>query len=190
MGELMMGPVEVEKNSITLAEALPLLKSLENHISELTHERDKSSYVLVDKEDLKSNKIEYPARTVDQITAEIEQAHAAYRKLMDAVARANLTNTIEWEGERITIAEALELAKWYRQEAGALKRLAWRRKQEYETKGLGESNLIRLALYEPEEMRRRAMLLTRKANKLSALIEVKNHSVYLTVEGLEKYLEL
>lgn len=173
-------------NQITLAEAVPLLKVIENRIRDLVQERERNSFVLIEKGDNYTR----PDRDVELITKEIEEAQRDYRKLAKAIAEQNLNNYIEWDGDKISIAEAIELAKQLRSESQNLKRLAAYKKHEYENRGFGDtSNLIRVALYEPDEVRQQALKLERKANRLSALIEAKNHTITFTVEGIEKYTD-
>ncbi|MBE3596613.1 MAG: hypothetical protein IMW86_06160 [Hydrogenibacillus sp.] len=100
--------------------------------------------------------IEYPVRKVDESTAEIDEARADFRKLDIRMARANITETLEWEGQKYTVTEAIELAKQMRGEVAELKRLAGRKKEEIE-RGTGGSIIVVRALYDPEEMRKKAI---------------------------------
>src|SRR5690606_37535078 len=159
---------------ITLAEALPLRAAIMRRISELIAERHEVSTVTYVPGEAEN--IEYPVRKVDEITAEIEEARADFRKLDILMARANVTETLEWEGQSYTIIEAIELAKQMRSEVAELKLLAGRRKEEIQ-QGLGGTVTITRTLYEPEEMRRKAIELEKRANRLSQLIDKKNYQV-------------
>lgn len=170
---------------ITLAEALPLLNVISNRINDLVSDREDSSYIIVEK----GEKYERPRYDLFKLTEEIEQAWKDYVTLSKEIARANLENTIEWDGKQITIAEAIDLAKQIRAEIVHLRRLANRRKQEY-VGGNREKLLVKVLLYEPEEAKKLALKLERKVNRLSSLIEAKNHSVMIEFPNAEKYLDL
>ncbi len=154
-------------------------------ISELIAERNEVSTITYVPGEV--GNIEYPARKVDEITAEIEEARADFRKLDILMARANVTETLEWEEDIYTIIEAIELAKQMRSEVAELKRLAGRKKEEIQ-RGFGGATTITRTLYEPEEMRRKAIELEKRANRLSQLIDKKNYQVEIDFPEAEKYL--
>jgi hypothetical protein len=170
---------------ITLAEALPLRAAIMRRISELIAERNEVSTITYVPGEV--GNIEYPARKVDEITAEIEEARADFRKLDILMAKANVTETLEWEGQSYTIVEAIEIAKQMRSEVAELKRLAGRRKEEIQ-RGFGGTVTITRTLYEPEEMRKKAIELEKRANRLSQLIDKKNYQVEIDFPEAEKYL--
>ena len=170
---------------ITLAEALPLRAAIMRRISELIAERNEVSTITYVPGEAES--IEYPVRKVDEITAEIEEARADFRKLDILMAKANVTETLEWEGRYYTITEAIEIAKQMRSEVAELKRLAGRRKEEIQ-RGFGGTVTITRTLYEPEEMRKKAIELEKRANRLSQLIDKKNYQVEIDFPEAEKYL--
>ena len=170
---------------ITLAEALPLRAAIMRRISELVEERNAVSTITFVPGEVEN--IEHPVRKVDEITGEIEEARADFRKLDVLMARANVTETLEWEGKSYTIIEAIELAKQMRSEVAELKRLAGRKKEEIQ-RGFGGSTTITRTLYEPEEMRKKAIELEKRANRLSQLIDKKNYQVEIDFPEAEKYL--
>lgn len=174
--------------TITLAEALPLRKTIERRIQELTNERNQSSVVTIEK----GETWEPPVRSVDLITTEIEQCQKDYRTLINVVASANSQTFIDWDNGQINLTEALELSKQMRVEVDHLKRLGNRKKQERQTSrsvlGNSSSDLLTVATYEPEAYRNKALKKERQVNKLSGLIERQNHFVELSFDA-SKYMD-
>lgn len=168
---------------ITLAEALPLRAAIMRRITELVQERKEVSTVKL----LPGQKADYPARTVNGITEEIRKARQDFRQLDLLMAKANVTHTLEWEGKEYTIMEAIELAKQMRSEIAELKALAGRKKETVET-DYGNTAYIIRALYDPEEMRKKAIDLERRVTRLSQLIDKKNYQVEIDFPGAESYL--
>ena len=80
---------------ITLAEALPLRAAIMRRISELIAERNEVSTITYVPDEAES--IEYPARKVDEITAEIEEARADFRKLDILMANVYWTKNAKEE---------------------------------------------------------------------------------------------
>lgn len=170
---------------ITLAQAVPLRTIISRRIQELLQERVNVSSVEVEQ----GEKYEKPARSMEEITAELEVARNDFRALDVAMAKANLENTIEWDGKEISIMEAIELAKQLRGEVDQLKKFGKRKKQERHTSWRNETVTIAYAMYDPEEYRKRALKLERQVNRLSQEIEAKNHRVEFEFEPAIRYLE-
>lgn len=175
--------------TITLAEAIPLRKVIERRIYELQNERSQVSTLSIEK----GEQYEIPTRNVDVITNEIHEAQKEYRTLQTLITRANLDNSVEWDGGELSLTEAIELAKQMRIEIEHFKRLGSRKKSERESgrRGLlsdGNSHLLSVALYEPEHYRTKALKFERQSNKLSSLIERKNHFVELTFDA-SRYID-
>ncbi|MDQ0341155.1 S-adenosylmethionine synthetase [Caldalkalibacillus uzonensis] len=114
-------------------------------------------------------------------------ARQDFRHLDVLLAKANITETLEWEGEKYTIIEAIELAKQIRSEIAELKILAGRKKEEVDM-GYGSTPMVVRALYDPEEMRKKAIELEKKVTRLSQLIDKKNYQVEIEFPGAENYL--
>jgi hypothetical protein len=170
--------------TITLAEAIPLRKVIERRIYELQNERTNVSVLSIEK----GEQYDAPVRNVDVVTNEIHEAQKEYRTLQTLISRANLDHHVEWDGGELSLTEAIELAKQMRNEIEHFKRLGNRKKIERESgrRGLlgdGNSHLLSVAQYEPEEYRVKALKFERQSNKLSALIERKNHFVELNFDA-------
>lgn len=173
---------------ITLAQAVPLKGIISRRIQELLSERISVSTITVEK----GQQYEAPERSMEIVTAELNQAREDFRKLDITMTAANLTNTVKWDGQDISITEAIELSKQTRAEVNVIKALGSRKKQEKETirYGLTENNNYVIALYEPEEYRQKALKLERQVNKLSQDIEAKNHSVEIEFAAASRYIEV
>lgn len=160
--------------TITMAEALAVRAAIKRLIHQLEQERITNSVAVIDK----GETAEYPARTVDIITAELERAMRDYRQLDLRMAIANTVNVIQWDGGTITVMEAIELAKQMRSEIEQLRVLGGRKKMERQyAGGYGErsNHLFSVALYDPDAYLTLARKKEREATKLSSLIEHSNH---------------
>ncbi|USG67198.1 hypothetical protein NDK47_07890 [Brevibacillus ruminantium] len=173
---------------ITLAQAIPLRRSIERQIDELREERMEFSAVII----AKGETPEFPERTVEMITAELNQARTDYLRLNRLIAEANLKEVVEWDGRFISLIEAIELAKQMRQEAGEFKSLGVRKKIERASSSPyhgrprfheGGSDLISVATYDPDTYRESGKKLERRANLLSSKIETANHSLTLDFDA-------
>ncbi|WP_028593254.1 hypothetical protein [Paenibacillus assamensis] len=172
-------------HELTIAEALSVRAAISRKIDELRSERGNNTTVYVDKNETP----EYPARSVDVITAELDGVQRDYRKLDVMIAQANLANTIAWDGGEITILEAIEWAKQTRQEMNAYHYLGQQKKRErLRGGGTGEAAaLYQYALYEPETYHQLTQKRTREVTKLSALIERANHTNMIAFDA-SKYM--
>lgn len=168
---------------ISLAQAVSLRSMLNRRMQELVNEREQVAVVSVPK----GEKYEKPTRTVEQVTEELDEVRRHYRQLDLAMARANLTHTVQWDGQALPIMEAIELAKQLRAEMQELKRLALRNRQEYSS-NWGEAIMVKYTMYDPDVYKERAKKLERKTNRLSHLIEAANHQAMLDFPPAVEYL--
>ncbi|TCS93625.1 hypothetical protein [Hazenella coriacea] len=157
---------------ISLAEAVALRSVISRRIQELINERSEIAVVSVPQ----GEKYEKPNRTVEALTAEMNEVRTHFRKLDIEMAKANIQHTFEWDQQPITIMEAIELAKQMRGELRDLKELAARKKQDY-SPHYGDVVMVEYALYDPDLYREKAKKWERKVNRLSSLIEAQNHKV-------------
>lgn len=170
---------------ITLAQAVHLRSIIGRRIQELVHERVSVSTVQASK----GEKYEKPERTMEEVTLELNEARKHYRELDFAATSANLQSKISWDGEEISITEALEISKQLRGEVSELKRFGQRKKQEKEFNYRSESESFVYAMYEPEVYRQNALKLERKVNRLSQEIEATNHRTDFEFAPASIYLE-
>ncbi|WP_127592283.1 hypothetical protein [Paenibacillus lautus] len=174
-------------SQITMAEALAVRAAINRLMNQLMSERLNNSSTIIEK----GETAEYPARSVDAITEEIEAAAADYRKLDLLMAISNTTQTISWNGSDMTIMEAIELAKQIRSDIGQLAHLGSRKKLERQSSrgsGDGAVTLFNVALYDPEVYQAQARKKEREVTKLSSLIEHANHTSMVTFDA-SKYME-
>ncbi|MEJ8543987.1 hypothetical protein [Brevibacillus borstelensis] len=177
---------------ITLAQAIPLRRAIERQIDYLKDERFEFSSVTI----AKGETPEFPKRTIELITGELNKARADYRRLDSLIAEANLKKVVEWDGEMISLVEAIELAKQLREETGEYKRFGIRKKIErspshYHSRSRsydGGSDLITMTTYDPDVYREWGKKLERRANLLSGKIEAANHSISIPFDAAS-YLE-
>jgi hypothetical protein len=168
---------------ITLAEALPLRKTIEKRMGELKNERNENSTVTLKQgEDIMS----YISKTPDQLTQELNELREDYIALNNLITRANLDNTIETEKGTKNLIDAIELAKIVREESNWFKRFATTKKLERDAYNKN-SDLVTVATFDPDFYRVEALKLERFANKLSALVEQKNHTIELDFDA-SKYI--
>lgn len=160
---------------ISLAEAVKLKSILQLKYRELIAERSRVAFVLVEK----GTEAKREGRTVVVVEQELEQVRNDIRTLDRLVYEANVQNTVSFNGEQLTLVEAIELAKQLRLEVSEMKLLANAEKEEVQY-GYGEGvTMIRIALFEPEQYRIQAEKLERQAHKLSNLVNAKNYQVQI-----------
>lgn len=171
---------------ITLAQAIPLKNIISRRINELQQEREQVAFVEVEK----GEKYSTPERDMKTVENELDESHNDYRILDTLIAKNNLDYSLRWDGNDVTIKEAIEVAKERRNEINKLKYFGSRKKQE-KTRGnyMQDSSTITHTLYEPEEYRKRGLKLERQVNRLSQEIEAMNHKITFDFEGAERYLD-
>lgn len=174
---------------INLNIAVNLKSQVGKHIQELLRERTEASTVKAPKGEKYDDKL--PARSVAEIEVELNEARNDYRQLVKLMSQHNLENTVAWDGEQITLTEALELTKQLRGEINVKKSMGQRKKQEVEDnwRNPGSENIVH-ALYDPEEYRKAAQKLSRQVEKLSIDIDMKNGKVEFDFPAADKYIEV
>ncbi|OEF98363.1 hypothetical protein [Desulfuribacillus alkaliarsenatis] len=175
------------EDAITLAEALPLRASIKNTIADLQSERNQVATVIYEKGD----DYELPSRNFEQVTEEIEQVAQDLRMLENKIALANLQNTVDWSDEKLSIHEAIMLAQYLRQEANELLMYSKKKKVSVHRDSYGinlsKSSIQEKTLYDPDTVRNESVKLTRKANKLSSMIDAANHSITINFDA-DRYM--
>ena len=172
--------------TISLMTAIPLRDAIRKRILELTEELERVSTVTF----AKGETPEPHDRSVEDVLADLEKAQEDYRTLDLLVTKANVTNTIQWNGREMTILEAIEINKQNREKINLYTRMAKRPKTERaQPRGVlgNAADLIAKTTYDPAEFREKASKLTRQANLLSALIDEKNVEVRIPFDA-SRYL--
>lgn len=158
---------------IPLAEGVKLKSILSRKIRELIYEIDLVSHVIVEKgEEPKTSN-----RKISEIEEELAQVRKDARTLDKLIYRANIDNTITFKGEEMPIVEAIELATQLRADAERCKELGQSEKEAIYESGSDSGIFYRVALFDPEEYRKRAIELEKEAHRLSNLINAKNYQV-------------
>lgn len=175
---------------IVLNEAVRLKSVVSRKLRELLTERERISFVTVS-----SKKVEEGAsyekhdRTVEEVTLDIEEVRKEEREISYALSKANLENTVKWDGEDIPLTTGLLLSKQLRAELEGLKSFSIRNKVETSFSYSSSESNYDLAQYEPKEYKKKADKLERQVNKLSSDLNAANYSIYVDIECADKYYE-
>lgn len=138
----------------------------------------------------KGDKYDLPTdRTFDQVNVEVEDAQADFLQLQSQIAKANETFTIQWDERAIAVGEALDLAKLYRQQASDYAGFGSQRDNELDRSRLGVTQVMRVLTYDPKNYAEKARKLTRKANKLSDLIDEANIQNRINFPNYSVYMD-
>lgn len=168
--------------NLSLAEAVKLKSVLAKRIHELEEEMYRVSFVEIEK----GGKVPKQPRTLGMVEKDIDEVRLDFRILDKLMYQANIENTVDFNGEELTIVEAIELATQLRAKARKFKEFGAASKEEYPY-SYGEGiPLIKLAMFDPEEYRLKAIEMERQANRLSNAINTKNYTVELDFDS-EKY---
>ena len=168
--------------NISLAEAVKLKSVLSKRIHELEEEMDRLAFIEMEKESPAPKQ----TRTLKDVEKDIKVVRKDFRLLDKLMYQANIENEIIFNDETLSIVEAIELASQLRARARKYKEFGSAVKEEF-LYSIGESGaMIRVAQFEPEDYRLKAIETERKANRLSNLINAKNYAVELEFDG-DKY---
>ena len=172
---------------IALADAVHLRSTIQNKIRELSTARSQVEVVTFEKGEIP----EPVAHTVESYTAQIMEAQRDFRLLDVLMAQNNLQYTVPWDGEEITLMEALQTAKDTRQLIAGLKQLGNRPKTSRGTSsryGADRSMMTEQTTYDPEAMKQQAEKLERQVLKLSRAIDRKNEEVTFDFWPAHRYM--
>ncbi len=158
---------------ITLAEAVKLKSILAKRIHELEDEMRRIAFTTVEKGE--TPKI--GPRSVATVDTELDDVRSDSRTLDRLVYRANIDNDIEFQGQKLAIVEAIELAIQLRAKARFYKELSTAEKEEIQYGYAENTTVYRVALFNPEEYRTKSLQAEKDAHKLSNLINAKNYSI-------------
>lgn len=162
-------------STITLAEAVKLKSILTNRIQELEEEIRRVAFATVEK----GATPELSARTLPIVQDELETVRLDTRTLDRLMYRANIDHFIEFQGEELPIVEAIEFATQLRAKARLYKELSMSPKEEIQYGYAETTTVYRIALFDPEQYRQKALQIEKDAHKLSNLINAKNYSISL-----------
>ncbi|WP_046180000.1 hypothetical protein [Domibacillus tundrae] len=167
---------------ITLAEAVKLKSILTKKIHELEEEIRRVAFITAEKgEPVKSG-----LRTLSAVDMELEDVRKDARLLDKLMYRANIDHEIVFKGETVPLVEAIEWAIQLRARARLYKEFGASEKQEIQYGFSDNTTVYRIALFEPEDYRQKAIQLEKEAHKLSNSINAKNYSIEIQFDD-EKY---
>ncbi|MBO1909936.1 hypothetical protein [Sporosarcina sp. 6E9] len=158
---------------ISLAEAVKLKSVLTKRIHELEEEVRRVAFTTIEK----GASPELGPRTLSIVETELETVRLDARILDRLMYRANIDHTIEFKGEEIAIVEAIELATQLRAKARLYKELSFSPKEEIQFSYAETTPVYRVALFNPEDYRLKALQAEKDAHKLSNLINAKNYAI-------------
>ena len=162
-------------SNISLAEAVKLKSILTKRVHELEDEMRRAAFTTVEK----GNSPEKKQRTFEIVESELDEVRLDNRVLDRLMYRANIDNEIEFKEQKLAIVEAIELATQLRAKARFYKELSTAEKEEIQYGYSENTTVYRIALFDPEEYRVKALQAEKDAHKLSNLINAKNYSIVL-----------
>ena len=159
--------------TIYLAEAVKLKSIIRKRLMELIEERERVAFSTIEK----GQPLPEQVRSLEQVEQEIERVRKDARTLDRLVYRANIDTTLTFENETLPIVEAIEYAIQLRAAAEEAKTFA-AADPESLVYGYGDQlPIYRVARFDPETYRKRALLLERRAHVLSNAINATNYQV-------------
>ncbi|WP_153733628.1 DIP1984 family protein [Sporosarcina obsidiansis] len=165
--------------TITLAEGIKLKSILSKQIRELEAEARRVAFMTVEK----GTTPQPVSRTLSTVENEMEQVRKDQRTLDFLIYQANSLNTVEFEGQQITLVEAIELAIQLRAKAEFYKEFALANKEEIQYGYAETTTVYRLALFDPEAYRQKVQQAEKSAHQLSNRINTKNYAIDLKFDG-------
>lgn len=162
---------------ISLAEAVKLKSILNKKKQELITEIHSASHTVVEK----GEEPKIPERTLQQIDAELQDIRRDARILDRLIYEANIQNTVFFENQEYSLVEAIELAIQLRAQTSLYKDLGTSEKETF-FHSSGDTIFYRVALYEPNDYREKAIELEKSAHRLSNAINAKNYQVQINFD--------
>ena len=168
--------------AINLAEAVKLKSILTKKIHALQSSMHSAAFVIVEK----GEEPKLPTKSLQQYVNELNEVRTDSRKLDALIYRANIDNTLTFEGETMPIVEAIELATQLRAQALFAKQLGEATKEEY-FHSSGDTVLYRVALFEPLDFMERGETLEKLAHRLSNAINAANYSIMIDFDDTKYF---
>lgn len=171
---------------ISLREALPLVSQIEKMIREKQTERAEKAVI----EFQKGEKYE-KTDEVDRLTEEIARLQSDLRKLQLEIQKANLNHLVNYtdeSGRKLTLAEALILAKHLREELERWKSLASKPDKPRMLVRLQSGTVMQVASFDVNAYKEKIKALSRKVNRLSSEIERANFDAMIDFDA-SHYIE-
>jgi len=165
--------------TFTLADGIRLRSLLTKQVQEFEQELLRVAFTVSEK----GHPLPEQKRGVDEVDFDIKMIRQDLMLLDRLIYEANLSNSIDYQGEAIPIVEAIEYAMQLRAQAKLYKQLGASAKEQPEF-GYGEStSYVRFARFDPDEYREKALQYERNANKVSGLVNAQNYQVALPFDA-------
>lgn len=169
---------------ISLDQALDIRSAASKRIHELINERKSVAFVTVGKDE----KYESPERSIEVIEEELAQARQDYLDIDQLINTYNCKQVIDWDGKKISIFTAIELAKQLQGETNIVKDFGKRKKQETSQDWRSQAVTVTHALYDIEAYRQKGVKMERQARLLSQTIRTTNGKITFEFAGAERYI--
>lgn len=169
---------------VTLAQAIAGINIIKKQINRLQHQLNQVAFQTVAKEE----QVDDSEVSFYDVYVDLGKAEQDYIDLLIIIRTVNNQETLPWDGREISLSKAIELAKLLRRQSSTLISLGRSKKKEVVRSYSSTDTMYKIAMFDPKAIAAEAEALDRKADRLSALIESKNHSVNIPIPFLEKYL--
>jgi hypothetical protein len=169
---------------VTLAQAISAINAVKKQVYRYNEELQKVAYETVGK----GEEAPAPERPFVDVFVDLQHSQNDLVDLKTIIRTVNINETIAWDGVDLPIAKAIELAKILRDQAQTLAGYGKAKKKESVRSYVSTEASFRIALFDPKFVAETAEQYERKANRLSSLIEARNHSINLDIPFLDKYL--
>jgi hypothetical protein len=169
---------------VTLAQAIAAINMVTKQVSRYNDELSKVAYETISKGEF----AEQPDRGFDEVFSDLVSAQLDLINLKVIIRQVNVAETIDWNGEDVSLAKAIELAKTIREQSRTLFPFGRVKKKE-PTRSYGSTEVsYRIANFNPAGVAEVSSRYEKDANRLSSLIEARNHGITLDIPFLDKYL--
>ncbi len=169
---------------VTLAQAIAAINAVKKQAYRYNEELQKVAYETVGK----GEEVETPERSFIDVFSDLQQSQQDLVDLKVIIRTVNINETIAWDGQDLSLAKCIELAKALRDQGQTLLGYGKSKKKESVRSYVSTEASFRIALFDPKFVAETAEQYERKANRLSSLIEARNHSINLDIPFLDKYL--
>lgn len=169
---------------VTLAQAIAAVNMIAKQVSRYNEELSRVAYETVGKGEI----AEAPERGFEEVFSDLFVAQSDLVDLKVIIRQVNVAETVDWEGTDLSLAKAIEVAKLIRDQSRTLLPLGRSKKKEI-SRSYGSSEVsYKIANFNPAAVAAMSTQYEKDANRLSSLIEARNHTITLDIPFLDKYL--
>ena len=169
---------------VTLAQAIAAVNMIVKQVSRYNEELSRVAYETVGKGEI----AEAPERSFEEVFTDLLIAQSDLVDLKVIIREINISEILDWDGTTVSLAKAIELAKIIRDQSRLLLPLGRSKKKEI-ARSYGSNDIsYRIANFDPAEVASMSTRYEKDANRLSSLIEARNHTITLDIPFLDRYL--